>query len=150
MKLMKFHVTDFRSINDSGPVTVVDRTVLVGRNESGKSTLLRVLHGLKPQGESPAFTLARDFPRDRPRRDFDEGMEVLRTWWSLEPDEKVAVVKAWPRASIATEFEVARTYKAGRQHSIKPLVPLDDLARPTQALLRVARFDDVRQGDGAL
>ena len=25
--------------------------------------------------------------------------------------------------------------------------PLDDLARPTQALLRVARFDDFRQGE---
>jgi hypothetical protein len=26
--------------------------------------------------------------------------------------------------------------------------PFDDLARPPQALLRVAPFDDVRQGDG--
>ena len=136
MKLTKFQVTDFRSINDSTPIKAVDRTVLVGRNESGKSALLRVLHGLKPQGKLPTFTLARDFPRDRHRRDFNEGLRVLGTWWTLEPEEMKRLVETWPRAAAATEFRVTRSYKAERTVDIEPVVPLDTLAEPVRNAAR--------------
>lgn len=48
MKLNKFRVTNFRSIQDSGWVECNDVTTLVGINESGKSNLLLALWKLRP------------------------------------------------------------------------------------------------------
>ena len=48
MKLNKFRVTNFRSIQDSGWVECEDVTTLVGINESGKSNLLLALWKLRP------------------------------------------------------------------------------------------------------
>jgi AAA15 family ATPase/GTPase len=48
MRLKSFRITNFRSINDSGDVEVSKITALLGRNESGKSNLLRALHCLNP------------------------------------------------------------------------------------------------------
>ncbi|MBF4323584.1 hypothetical protein EAY22_25725, partial [Vibrio anguillarum] len=39
MKLTKFRVGNFRSINDSGEITTNDLTAILGRNESGKSNI---------------------------------------------------------------------------------------------------------------
>ena len=43
MRLQSFSVTNFRSITDSGRVDVSQITAILGRNESGKSNLLRGL-----------------------------------------------------------------------------------------------------------
>ncbi|MBX3004593.1 MAG: AAA family ATPase [Anaerolineales bacterium] len=44
MKLAKAHITNFRSIVDSDPIEVEDRvTVLIGKNEQGKTTFLKAL-----------------------------------------------------------------------------------------------------------
>ncbi len=48
MQLTKVHVTEFQSINDSTEFDVGDVTCLVGKNEAGKSALLRALYRLKP------------------------------------------------------------------------------------------------------
>src|SRR5260221_347877 len=114
MKLISFRATDFRSINDSTPVEVRQQTALVGRNESGKSSLLKVLHGLNPAGAMPAFTLARDFPRDRPRKDFKSSMPVVTTRWSLSDVDRSALGHVWPRGVTITEVEVARWYDPKR------------------------------------
>jgi hypothetical protein len=39
-KLLKFRVTNFRSVEDSGWVEVDDVTALIGTNESGKTNIL--------------------------------------------------------------------------------------------------------------
>lgn len=51
MKLLRFRVTNFRSIEDSGWVECDDVTTLVGVNESGKSNLLLALWKLHPARE---------------------------------------------------------------------------------------------------
>ena len=43
MKLQRFKVANFRSVIDSGWITVDDVTTLVGINESGKSNILLAL-----------------------------------------------------------------------------------------------------------
>lgn len=48
MILESFRVTNFRSINSSGNIKVSRITALLGRNESGKSNLLRALQSLNP------------------------------------------------------------------------------------------------------
>lgn len=48
MKLKKFRVTNFRSVEDSGWIDCDDVTTLVGVNESGKSNLLLAVWKLNP------------------------------------------------------------------------------------------------------
>lgn len=65
MQLKSFRVTNFRSIKDSGDIDVSRITALLGRNESGKSNLLRGLHSLNPLEGFAALDPIKNFPRDR-------------------------------------------------------------------------------------
>jgi predicted ATP-dependent endonuclease of OLD family len=47
MKLQKVQIKDFRCIDDSGEFVIDDVTCLVGKNESGKTAILKALHKLK-------------------------------------------------------------------------------------------------------
>ncbi len=57
MKLVSFEVGPYRNVLTTGPIGVrSDVTVLVGKNESGKTNLLHALHALNPADAT------RDFP----------------------------------------------------------------------------------------
>ncbi len=64
MRLLKFQVTDFRSVQDSGWVDVGGVTSLIGTNESGKTNLLVPLWKLNPAKDGAINDIA-DFPRSR-------------------------------------------------------------------------------------
>src|SRR5882724_6856577 len=65
----RFRVTNFRNIDDSGWIPVEQVTAFVGRNESGKTTLLKALHKFNP-ATPEAYNAQREFPRDRYTREF--------------------------------------------------------------------------------
>jgi AAA15 family ATPase/GTPase len=50
VKLVTFRILNYRSINDSGDISVGKLTSLVGRNEAVKSNLLPALQTLNPAG----------------------------------------------------------------------------------------------------
>lgn len=62
MKLLRYRVTDFRSVKDSGWVDADDVTALIGVNESGKSNLLLPLWKLKPAREGEIRSTS-DYPK---------------------------------------------------------------------------------------
>jgi energy-coupling factor transporter ATP-binding protein EcfA2 len=137
MKLKSFSVHDYRSINDSGEIEVEQRTALVGRNESGKSSLLKVLFGLKPApgGQMLPLTLARDFPRDRSRRSFDEKTTVLKTQWVLDSSDRAALVKIWPRGGTTEHAEIERPYAGLPRVSLSPVISFQEVAAPGRQLV---------------
>ena len=49
MRLAKVHITNFRSIEDSGEFDVGQVLCLVGKNEAGKTAILQALAGLNPR-----------------------------------------------------------------------------------------------------
>lgn len=59
MKLLKYRVRDFRSIDDSGDIETDRVTTLIGTNESGKTNVLLPLWKLK----NGPIELAKDYPR---------------------------------------------------------------------------------------
>jgi predicted ATPase len=69
MKAIQFRVQNFRNINDSDWIPIEQVTAFVGRNESGKTTLLKALHKFNPATPEP-YDPQREFPRDRYTRDF--------------------------------------------------------------------------------
>jgi len=64
MKLKKFRVRNFRSVEDSGWIEVDDVTALIGINESGKTNLLLPLWKLNPAKDGE-INLVADAPRKR-------------------------------------------------------------------------------------
>ena len=48
MKLTKVRITEFQSIRDSNEFEIGDVTCLVGKNEAGKTALLKALYRLNP------------------------------------------------------------------------------------------------------
>lgn len=74
LTLLEFKVTNFRNIDDSGWIPLERVTAFVGRNESGKTALLKALHKFNPASKE-SFSPQRDFPRDRFTRDYREGAD---------------------------------------------------------------------------
>ena len=71
MKAVRFRVQNFRNIDDSGWIELDKVTAFVGRNESGKTALLKALHKFNPATQE-SYDAQREFPRDRYTRDYDE------------------------------------------------------------------------------
>ena len=95
MRLESVHITDFKSIKDSGTFQVGDVTCLVGRNESGKAALLEALYRLNPIVKGHGnFDVTEDFPRAE-EEDYQQAVErkertparVVDARFSLEPAE---------------------------------------------------------------
>lgn len=70
----RFRVLNYRNIDDSDWIPLERVTAFVGRNEAGKTALLRALHKFNPATEEP-YNPQREFPRDRFTADFRDGGE---------------------------------------------------------------------------
>jgi predicted ATP-dependent endonuclease of OLD family len=64
MKLLWFQVQEFQSVKNSGIINADDIVCLVGKNEAGKSALLRALYRLHPIVDTDStFSVTHDYPR---------------------------------------------------------------------------------------
>ena len=89
MKLTRFRVKNFRSIDDSTWVDVNDITNIIGVNESGKSNILLALWKLNPATDDGKINLLADLPRERyaELKDSCQKMDFIETYWDLSEDE---------------------------------------------------------------
>ncbi|MCP3654578.1 AAA family ATPase [Herbaspirillum sp.] len=128
MELVSFRVKNYRSINDSGEISVSRITALLGRNESGKSNLLRALHSLNPIEGFEALRPIKDFPRHRRLEECGDHTEVLSTTWKLDDEEKVSLLEILPRATEVMTVNIGRRY--GKQRSVSfpnlKAIPFDE------------------------
>ena len=122
MKLVSFRIKNFRSISDSGQINASRITALLGRNESGKSNLLRALQSLNPPGGLKALKKVKDFPRHRRLEDCDDSTEVVSTNWELTKDELTELTEALPKMTTITGIQIGRRYGG-----TAPWVALDGL-----------------------
>ncbi len=65
MRLVKFKVMNFKTIDESEWITTENITCLVGENESGKTNVLTALLKLKPADKDTKIDLISDYPRHR-------------------------------------------------------------------------------------
>lgn len=117
MKLIKAQITNYRCIDDSEEFTLNQTTCLVGKNESGKTTLLRAIEKLNPLGESkPVYDKTRDYPR-RFLTDYKERHPkgeacVAKTVWKLERLEIDAVQAEFGQDCLSSdEITVTKSYE---------------------------------------
>lgn len=128
MELKSFRVRNFRSINDSGEIDVSRITALLGRNESGKSNILRALHSLNPADGFEALSPIKDFPRHRKLSECNEMTPVVYSTWELTEYEQRHLEEIWPSAKDITEVSVSRCYGENRYVGIEASVIAFDLA----------------------
>ena len=93
MRLSKIHVTNFRSVEDSGEFDVGQVLALVGKNEAGKTAILQALAGLNPHPLTPVtYDIERDYPRrfltEYDERHAEENAKVVSTKWIMTDEEK--------------------------------------------------------------
>lgn len=136
MHLVEFTVTNYRSINDSGPVAVAKLTSLVGRNESGKTNLLLALQALNPVGGITALSPIKDFPRHRRLSECTDDTRVLNATWDLDAGEQQELAALFPRAAGVGRVEIGRYYSAKRWVHFPGLKPLELSASAVNGPLR--------------
>jgi predicted ATP-dependent endonuclease of OLD family len=125
MKLVSAHITNFRCVEDSTEFTLDQVTCLVGKNEAGKTALLKALYGLKPwDTEDSQFDKERDYPRrylaDYEERHSDAEALILRTVWKLEADDTAALVEVLgPAAEKIEDVLVTRRYEETTRWQVK-------------------------------
>lgn len=118
MKLINAHVKNYRSVLDSGVFTLAGTTCLVGKNESGKTTVLQALERLNPvDANRNKFNRDLEYPRGflaeyEERHDGDEA-EVISTEWELS-DADVAVIETeLGQGALSSRFvEVSKNYES--------------------------------------
>lgn len=91
LTLIKAQVWKYKSIEDSTPVDIAeDVTVLVGKNESGKTAFLEAIHKALPL-EKAKYDHVADYPRKdlvkyRPQHDAKEYSRVVRLTFRIEKE----------------------------------------------------------------
>ncbi|MDG4604390.1 MAG: AAA family ATPase [Defluviicoccus sp.] len=87
MKFNAFRIRKYRSIQDSGWVELDDDlTCIVGKNQSGKTALLKALHKFNPHLSEP-YDMVREWPRGQ-RRDRSSKQVVCETRFVLDDEER--------------------------------------------------------------
>src|SRR5262245_1728104 len=105
MRLLRFRVRDFRSVDDSGWVDVDEVTAIIGTNESGKTNLLVPLWKLNPAGKDGAIDLLADAPRKRYNQIRAGDQREVFIEAVFEVDDQLASELATLAASTPTEMK---------------------------------------------
>jgi len=112
MRLLKFRVTGFRSVEDSGWVDTGEVTALIGTNDSGKTNLLLPLWKLHPAKDGAIEAVA-DYPRARftEIRNAKQKPVFITARFALEDTLAADVVaRTGATVEVASEVEIARRF----------------------------------------
>jgi predicted ATPase len=141
--LEAFRVQNYKRIEDTGWITCHDLTVLVGKNEAGKSAVLRGLSKMKPSDEEEYDGL-REFPRHRYTREFSaRDWPVASVRLRLDShDDHAELVSLAPALAGVTTAEVTRFYTGGYTVGFDPTPPPVRFAEREDALQAVAQAQE--------
>ncbi len=112
LALIKAQVWKYKCIEDSTPVLLADDvTVLVGKNESGKTAFLEALHKALPVG-SPKYDFIYDYPRKdlvryRPQHEAEKYQRVVELTFRIEKELADRVNKeVFSRMEVVTAGDI--------------------------------------------
>ena len=110
----EFKVLNYRNIEDSGWIPIENVTAIVGRNESGKTSLLKALHKFNPATAEP-YIPVKKFPRDRFTKDFKNGADwpVCKVKFSIKGGLQETINKLC-EPNTAPEIAVCTRYYDGK------------------------------------
>ena len=124
MDLKAFRVRMYKGILDSGWVNIDSLTVLVGKNESGKTSLLKALHKLNPY-ESDPYEIGKEWPRGlRTERSKEHVVCVAK--FQLSDQEKSELTEITQIEKIPDIVEVSRNYAGKLEIKFEEELSLDE------------------------
>jgi ABC-type oligopeptide transport system ATPase subunit len=118
MRVTQVTITNYRCINDSGPVEIGDVTCLVGKNESGKTAFLQALRMLNPVEGSVAYNDVMDYPAKgfalyKKARN-KQPAKVVTAVFQLDDSEVVTIEEAYGQDVLRERaFTVTKHYQPG-------------------------------------
>lgn len=125
MLLHSAQIRNFRSIEDSSEFPLDRVTCLVGKNESGKTTVLQALSRIKPvlDGPNSRFRVG-DYPKrkliEMRRAQRAGGIDVVTSTWVLEPDDRNAIAEfIGPRSLTSPKVVVTTGYDNSRRWDVE-------------------------------
>ena len=124
MKLTSCRVHNYRSIQDSGWVDVDDIAVIVGKNESGKTSFLKALWKFNPFHDV-GYNIDREWPSGR-RKEKSLDKVVVEAKFQFTPEEIAKIESIHESAKGITGVEMARTYRGKYTHQFVPTNPSID------------------------
>ena len=149
MKLIKFRIKDFRSIEDSTWIDCGEVTNIIGVNESGKSNSLIALWKLNPARDGE-INLIEDLPRNKYAewRNNYKNIIFIETYFELDDD----LCKKLSELTLHSEEEFKILYLARKynghyiyqfkdEKSVEKCSLLDIIVNDT---LRMYKNDDIR------
>ena len=140
MKLtpLRFKVLNYRNIDDSGWIPLERVTAFVGRNEAGKTALLKALHKFNPATKEP-YNPQREFPRDRFTAEYrdDTSWPVCCVDFKLSTPFRDELRGELAVAEIPETAMLTRHYDGRLEYKYHPEVS-DDSVDPTE-LVNVLR-----------
>ncbi len=106
MRLRKFRVRAYRCIHDSGEIKVGDLAAFVGRNESGKTTILQALTLLNREERVSELDLC-----DEMTEELKSEMTLVEGHFHLSPTETKLIKQRFPHLPEITDLKIFRTNK---------------------------------------
>lgn len=103
-----FQIQMFKNVRDSGWVEVGDLAVIVGKNEAGKTSILRALHKFNPATDTP-YNIKKEWPRGlRARRSSDQPVATVE--FELSEDEQSELAALSKQALSLAKIRVSKSY----------------------------------------
>lgn len=109
MRLRKFRVRAYRCIHDSGEIRVGDLAAFVGRNESGKTTILQALTLLNKEERVSELDLC-----DEMTEELKSEIPLVEGEFALSPSEIKLIKERFPHLPEMSYIKVFRTNKIPR------------------------------------
>ncbi len=106
MRLRKFRVSAFRCIHDSGEIKVGDLAAFVGRNESGKTTILQALTLLNKEEGLSELDLC-----DEMTQELKSEINVVEGEFELSNNETHLIKERFPSIPEIKKIRIFRTNK---------------------------------------
>ena len=132
----RFQVLNYRNIDDSGWIPLERITAFVGRNESGKTTLLKALHKFNPAIEE-SYTAQREFPRDRFTSQYSDGGDwpVCKVEFELSVDFQKELGEQLSGTTIPRKAILTRYYDGNLDFEYD--TEISDVPVATKELLKI-------------
>jgi predicted ATPase len=129
VKVEAFRVRNYKRNEDTGWITCRDLTVLVGKNEAGKSAVLEGLSKVKPS-DGEGYDGLREFPRHRFTSEFDsQDWPVGSVRLRLDDDDRADLEGIEPELAGVTTAQVTRHYSGRRTVGFEPSPEIPDVTK---------------------
>ncbi len=144
MKLIakRFRVLNYRNIDDSGWIPLERVTAFVGRNESGKTALLKALHKFNPAVEE-SYSARREFPRDRFKEDYSVFSPVCRVEFELSDEFRKELGEFLNGAEVPRKAVLTRSYGGNLEIEYDTEVPEYPVVDPEELTTALDVFAEV-------